>query len=506
MKKNGFLTKRVIAFLLAAVMVLPLAACGDDSSNSGDGNTQSETPTANPSSDDQNTSDDANEPDEPAASEYDFGGRVVRIGCYYDLTPDPEANSIEAALAERIAFVEENYNCKIEFLTIEGDFISEYVTSVLAGDPICDIAYARTRDVVPSLIEGGIAYPVSDLGVFDFDAYKWRQDVSDAGTYKGKTYCWLLKDPEIRYGIFWNKTLFEQYGLPDLYELMENGEWTWDKLKEIAMAGNQDTDTDGTIDIYGFNARENLPWCFISSNGVNVVEQTASGLTMNLDNPAIVEALTALQDFTTTVDYKNSIDWSSEGWDSMITGFRDGNYMMCLEEYWISYGYLTSADSPMQDDWGWVPFPKGPSATDWSCYGKENGCRFMLNGIEDPATVALIYDLITDLADTDEEWDNLVEDKLEGWADDGQTVENVAYIYNNGLSNISILEGYTKIRDVVNSMFNEISSGASTPQTAIETYKSQIENEIADAANHDYNADMQDIVDAAAEAEEEADE
>ena len=119
----------------------------------------------------------------------------------------------------------------------------------------------------------------------------------------------------------------------------------------------------------------------------------------------------------------------------------------------------------------------------------------MLNGIEDPATVAQIYDLITDLADTDEEWDNLVEDKLEAWSDDAQTVENVAYIYNNGLVDISILEGYSDVKNVVNKMFDEVANGTSTPQTAIETYESQIQNAINDASKHDYKGDMQQMVD-----------
>lgn len=418
--------------------------------------------------------------------EYDFGGRVVRIGSYYDMTPDPEENALEAALAERIAFVEENYNCKIEFLEITGDYVDEYVTSVLAGDPVCEIGYVITHNLLPSLIEGGIAYPVSDLGVIDFDDYKWRSDVVEAGYYKGKNYGWLLKDPEIRYGVFWNKTLFEQYGLPDLYELVENGEWTWDKLKEIAIAGNQDLDNDGTVDIHGFACRENLPWNFIYSNGMDIVEKTEDGMNIDLSGEGVIEALTALQDFTSTVSYRNSIDWSTESWDVMVTDFRDGKEMMLLDEFWISYAYLND----MSDDWGWVPFPMGPQATDWSSYGKEHGGRFMLNGIENPEEVALIYDLITDLADTEDEWDILVEDKLDNWANDMDTVDYVSYIYNNNLGIINSINGFSELYSAVNGMFNEVMNGSMTPQTAIETYQSQIDAAIEDIGNHDYEADM----------------
>lgn len=481
MKKS--FTKRIVGALLAVSMVLTCSACTKTPAST----TSTSEPVASVSEKTPEV------PSDPVIEEpkYDFGGRVLRIGSYYDMTPDPEKNAIEAALAERIKFVEENYNCKIEFIEIPGDYVAEYVTSVLAGDPICDIGYAVTTKVLPSLIEGGIAYPVSDLGVFDFNEYKWRSDVVNAGYYKGKNYTFLMKDPEIRYGIFWNKTLFDKYNLPDLYELYEKGEWTWDKFKEVAIAGNQDTDNDGNIDIWGFNERENLGWCYLYSNGAYVANKTDSGMTIDLSDPKVVEALTAMQDFTTSVNYQHG--WLGD-WKAQFLNFREGTVCMCLEEFWISYSYLTKAGEEMVDDWGWVPFPKGTSATDWSCYGKENGCRFMLNGIEDPEQAALIYDLITDIADTTDEWDDLLEDQLESWADDAKTVENVSYIYNNKIAQINSVNGFGDLNNAINSLISDVANGSLTPQSAIEKYQSQIDAAIADLANHDYDADMQAMV------------
>lgn len=456
MKKKSF---RVIAMFLCVLMLFSLVGC-----------------------------DKKGQDKKKGEQKYDFGGRVVRIGSYYDMTPKAEDSALKAARAERIKYVEDNYNCKIEFVAIDGDYVSKYITSVLAGDPICDIGYVVTDKLMPSLIEGGIAYPISDLNVIDFDNYKWRQDVSMGCEYKGKNYGLLPMDPEIRYGIFWNKTLFEKYNLPDLYELYKNDEWTWDKLKEIAIAGNIDTDNDGTYDIHGFNARENLEWNYIYSNGAKIANKTDKGLEVKINDPRVVEALTAFQDFTTNVDYLTGWlgDWQSEIWD-----FRDGKSMMCLEEYWISYGYLTKKDTGMTDEWGWVPFPKGPSATDWSCYGKEFGVRFMLRGIEKPEEVALIYDLITDVADSKDEMYELYEAQLEKWSVDAQTVKNVQNMNVNGCGIINPINGYSMITSVTGKMFDEIKKGLITPQTAIETYESQIVAAIKDSENYDYNADMQ---------------
>ncbi len=489
------MVRKMLAAALAATMTLALAGCGDTGTSQAPASTSASASTStskteasvSTSTETSTSVSEETKVDEPT---YDFGGRTFRIGSYYDMTPDPNKGALEAALAERIAEVESKYNCKIEFVDLGGDYVADYVTSVLAGDPVCDVGYVITHKLLPSLIEGGIAYPLSELDALDLSEYKWRADVVEAGTYKGKQYAMLLKDPEIRYGIFWNKTLFDKYGLPSLYDLVDKGEWTWDKFQEIANLGNQDTDGDGEIDLYGFNARENLAWCFLYSDGAYVCEKTADGIKVDLSDPKVVEALTGLQTFTQNVKFRDAIDWSYEGWDSFIKDFRDGKYCMCLEEFWISYAYLNKEDG-MQDDWGWVPFPKGPSAKGWSCYGKENGARFILNGVENPQDVALVYDLITDLADTEEEWDDLMEDKLDNWCDDAKTKELVASIYNNKLSVINGVNGFGDLNGTINEMIGKVSSGELTPQVALDTYASAIQTAIDDIKNHDYNADMQ---------------
>lgn len=476
--------KRVFALSLCMTLVFGMTACSNKKT-SGEKETATEAKaTEAPAVTREATATPVPTEAVPEEPKYDFGGRTVRIGSYYDMTPDPESSALKEALAERIDFVEQNYNCKIEFLDLGGDYLNQYITSVLAGDPVCDIGYVMTYKLLPSLIEGGIAYPISDLGVMDFDEYKWRSDCVEAGYYKGKNYGMLMKDPEIRYGIFWNKTLFAKYGLPDLYELYDKGEWTWDKFKEIAIAGNVDSNGDGEYDIYGFNERESFDWCYLYSNGANISKKTDDGIQIDLSDQKVIEALTALQSFKADVPHLSG--WLGD-WQSQIWSFRDGGSLMCLEEFWISYAYLNE----MEDDWGFVPFPKGPSATDWSCYGKEFGTRFMLNGIDKPEEVAQIYDLITDIAETEEEWDELLEAQLEIWSDDAKTVEIVSDIYSRGLSIINPVKGFSTLESAINTMFGDVKNSTLTPQTAIETYKSQIDAAIADIANYDYDAEMQ---------------
>ena len=464
--------RKLTATLLALSLMGGLTGCGTS--------TPTEENNTTPPAQNQVTEEPQKEVEEEV--QYDFGGRVVRIGSYYDMTPNPENSIFQEALAERISFVEENYNCDIEFVNLGGNFVDQYVTSVLAGDPVVDVGYMLSYRLLPAMIEGGIAYPISDLSVFDFSQPKWDQVAVESGTYKGKNYALRVKEARAEYGIFWNKTLFEQAGLPDLYELYEKGEWTWDKFKEIAIAGNQDTNNDGETDIWGFNQRENLVWSFMNSNNAEAITKTADGVEVNLNSKEASEALEAYADFMLNVPHLQG--WLGD-WQSQIFSFRDGQSLMCYEAWWISGGYLKE----MADEWGYVPFPKGPSATGYTSYGKEADPLMMLNGIEKPEEVAQILDLIYDVYETPEEWEESAIAIFEAQATDANAVEICLELSDK--IKISPLMGFTDLNTLINDMLNEIASGASTPQTALETYQSAINKALEDLKAHDYDADMQ---------------
>lgn len=472
--------KRILALLLSVAMVASLSACGGEKTAPKEDST-----TTSATTEEDTTAKEETPVEEEEEVTYDFGGRVVRIGSYFDMTPNPDGNVFEAAFAKRIEFVEENYNCDIEFVVVGDDYIDSYVTSVLAGEPVCDVGYILSYKLLPSLIEGGIAYPISDLGVVDFSSPWYNQPSVEAGTYKDKIYTMGMTGADVQYGIFFNKTLFERYSLPDLYELYESGEWTWDKFKEIAIAGNQDTNGDGENDIWGFNQRENLIWSFMASNGAEAVKKTSTGIELALDSKEAVEALDYYADFMLNVDHLQG--WLGD-WTSQIQSFRDGQSMMCYEAWWISYGFLKE----MQDEWGFVPFPKGPSGKEYVSYGKEASPYMMLNGIDKPEEVATIVDLIFQIFETPEEWNDAIQSKFEAEATDAQAVDVCMEIMPK--VSISPLMGFTELNTLINEMLESIGKGEQTPQTALEANKSALDAAIQDIQNKDYEAEMQEYL------------
>ncbi len=421
----------------------------------------------------------------------DFGGRVFKIGAWWDRTPVEGKTEWDDAFAQRIKEVEDEANCKIEFVTV-ADTDQAYVTTTLAGDPVCDIATALTWNLLPGYIQGGIAYPLSDLASFDFESEKWLTSAINFGKYKGKRYTMDLKsatDNCVRFGVFYDKRIFNEQGLPDLEELYKNGEWTWDKMLEIAKAVNTDFNGDGEIDTYSIGC-EAFMWNFIYSNGGNVFTNDDGTVSATgFEAPQVVEAM----DFC--AKFQSELANSIFPYDSADT-FKMGVLAMGVLEWWNSQNFSSISNAPMMDEYGWVPFPCGPSANGvYYSYGKELSPYFMLSSVQNPQDVAWAFNAITDYADSEEQWNDWLYSVVETWAGDADTVDNIMAMVESGNVIINPLVGYSDLYNVVQDMFKEVAEGSLTTQVALETYSNQITEAVKTANERDYTGEYQDMFD-----------
>ncbi|MGF7142973.1 hypothetical protein HNQ56_001395 [Anaerotaenia torta] len=480
--------QKVISVLCILAMVIAMFTGCKKEKSTNDANTDASKPNENAEI---VTGDISADEEETLEGKYDFGGRVFKIASWWDITPKEGVNEQTDAYIERIKTIEDAWNCKIEWVTVN-DTSSTYITSTLSGEPVADIVRVLSYDLLPGFIEGGIAYPLSDLKAFNFDDYKWIDSVTNYGTYKGKVYCMDIKmsdDNAVRYGVFYNKSMFEDYNLPDLGELYANDEWTWDKMLEIAKQVVTDVDGDGVTDIYPVGG-EYYMYNLIASNGADIVARTdTAAVVQNLNDPKVIEAL----DFGAKLNSEVLIGTGDAG-----AQFRDGQIAMAVLEWWQSGNFYTKDGiRQMNDNWAWVPFPKGPSATEYYSYGREISPYIMLKTCENPEDVAIVFNAITDFAESDEQWDEWLETKVEVQADDAATVNHVVEMINKANTLINPLQGFSNIFSLVNTMFDEVWNKTSTSQVALEAYASSITTAVEDAQNTDFNANYQALVEAA---------
>jgi ABC-type glycerol-3-phosphate transport system substrate-binding protein len=298
----------------------------------------------------------------PALAQYDFGGRTVRIVTHdmsrEGLWGDPYANA-------HFEEIEEQFNVKIEIVAMHydnGSIIEDLQQGLLAGTAD-GIYYVKVGDAYQYANEG-FFYPLTNVNIQPslFDQIIDEEVL----TYRGERYFFSpttanivqlatrarAQQPDFEC-IVWNKTLFEQLGLPNLYELVENGEWTWEKFKEIAIQATRDLDGDGQTDLWGYSPYAS-PWGFpraanwLVTNGASVVERDENGrMVFALDSPAALEALNFYQELELLgVVYKDM-----PGYQAIVNDL----VAMAIIRPWTLY-----IIEEFEDDLGVVPLPKGP--------------------------------------------------------------------------------------------------------------------------------------------------
>src|SRR5690554_856168 len=209
-----------------------------------------------------------------SGEKYDFGGRTITYSAWWDLRPDPGVSEEMERQARRVAEVEKKYNVKIDYVNVPwAEYLGRYISTIMAGDSMADIVRVEAEWFYPTLLLNNFCTNLSDLGAFDFSREKFEPVSVSLGTYRGKVYAYETGRLYPRGVLFWNKSMFEREGLPNLYEIFFNYEWTWDKMLEFTKVLTKDTDGDGVIDQWGIGgANQRLERALVISNNACYID------------------------------------------------------------------------------------------------------------------------------------------------------------------------------------------------------------------------------------------
>ncbi len=268
--------KKIISLLLALALlcgVAALASCGDGSKTTTAGTeetldtgTQTEGTTAKFEFSDPLAGDTSiGHQKLPGFEHIDFGGKIFTFeailnradwNCYEVAVIDEDASdSLSMAITRRNDTICELYNCGIEQVSnAEGILTNDFATEQ------CHIDIATGMASIPSLGSGNW-YNFHSLGV-DLNNPWWDQGFVNDVTVDNRLYAIIgdfsLTSFDSTWVMFYNKEVLDQNEKTrgtDLYELVDNGEWTIDKFTELVQKAKQDDGdqvmSTGTADIYG---------------------------------------------------------------------------------------------------------------------------------------------------------------------------------------------------------------------------------------------------------------
>ncbi|MBN2510061.1 MAG: extracellular solute-binding protein [Spirochaetales bacterium] len=400
------------------------------------------------------------------ASDMDLGGRVLTYMAWWD-----PASTDEVWLS-KLAFLEEQYNFKLETRN-SGDWQGHHddlLASIAAGDPVADYVYID-QGFFPGFVSEQLLEPVEGYGI-DFSQPHYHQGKREAFTLKGHEYS--IKDQFIEPSAGWwfNKSLLDREGQPDIYELQRNGEWTWDKMLEIAKAVTRDLDGDGNIDQWGF-AEDPLhvaAMALIAGNGANILDDGKFGLA----SPAAIEALQFYQDLNIKHKVVGMRPEDSE-WNWAYHEFGAGKVAFLPFFFWAS----DSQFGTPEDEIGWALFPAGPKGGMTSVYYPNNTVVVPV-GVKDVKTVLQVWDQLwkphPDFIDPDEDPFSWLYTKFY----DIESVEETQRMMSVGGKFTTFTHELFGLKTTWESLPLPILKGEKSPQVAVEEAQPIFEGKIAD--------------------------
>ena len=381
-----------VTLLLLLAAVFALAGCGPSSTT--------ETPSPSPTA------------GAPARENFIKAGDTYRILIWNNGSENDYVLNNQSARAqnirERWEDYQQQYGITVTYIASPGDnWLSEAQTSAAAFEPMCDILHCGGPFTIPLLYgyagnPGSILTALSDYAeAGDFsDSEYW--DVSgqeNVGTLGGKHY--FAIPLETGFGLvgfnqvtFFNKDILQNngYTAEDMYTMSAEGNWTFDKFRDIAKdCTNADKGIYGTLIAQNGMAVLSL----ITANGGSVLTPGEDGVPQfTADSDKSMKAINYFLDMCKNDKSVLTDNFVSQQEASL---FKAGSVAMML----TYANRVTEGEGPRkgaiyQDEtlkYGIVLPPKGPDAQDYMSDKNWSTPYSVFKGHENPAGVVQCLNL-----------------------------------------------------------------------------------------------------------------
>ena len=407
--------KKLIACIVALLMLIPLMAACEGSSNDN-------------SKDSSGNASNLENSDAIKTEIKDMGGREFNVLCWdwgagsasilgYTgeiMYAEENPSAVDEAKKLVVDYVEETYNC-----TINGEktnktsiptTLKNQVTSGLHYYDIVFDSISTTATMVPERI-------ILDLNTvpnIDLSDPWWDQNAVKDLSIAGKVYfaCGDINtyDDQGTWCMLFNKTLKSKLGIEeDFYQLVKDNKWTFDKFVEICKSDiTANTNGDSTLDekdTWAFGTELYNIYVHLVGAGLKIAEKDADDLpylTVEKEPQATFAILTKVLEFYNdeqTVMVANTPKYEGKGfpnvWEATVhKAFIEGRelFYMC--------GLINSASfRVMEDEFGILPIPKYTETQDRYYHTVSVGnssCMSIPEGTTDVADVGLIITAIAE--------------------------------------------------------------------------------------------------------------
>ena len=293
--------KKLLAVLLAALMIAPLfAACGESETNSDAQNAGSGQTSASDAAPGAETEEPeitrANYPD-TLPSDLDFNGTTLNISTFgldncvkYDAQGELNGDVALDAVYNRNITVEDRLNVKLNFIIGSSDwggFPGEVLKVLQAGTDDYDMVMEESSRLFEQSIQGYYRDFLT-LEYVDLDQPWWYSDMMEESQLDNTKRFFLNGDIclTVLFGastMYFDKPLYTDYfgDVNQLYDAVLDGTWTYDKFADICRQVYTDANGDGKADdgdVMGFRYEQwGIPNYMSMSTGLTYITRDEEG-------------------------------------------------------------------------------------------------------------------------------------------------------------------------------------------------------------------------------------
>ena len=305
----------------------------------------------------------------------DLGGYVFKVADYDRERWDykPGASAFGDMVIQRNKYVESRFNCKIELIQVDpGSFFTQVQPKIMAGDKFADVIMP-TMWGFGKFVSADILADISTVPHLKLDQPYWVQAVTELTTVNGKIHGVaneICNHHNLQWGIYFNKRIINELGLENPYQLVREKKWTFEKLREMAKLAVKDLNGDNIMDQndrYGFAGSEgDLVNAMFTSAGFKMLDTDENGKVQYvMNNPKAIDFINLMKQIIRTdgLFYPKKPE---QDWMAHYEAFKAGRVLF--------FSYLSGMEElrDMEDDWGFVPMPMGPGATDYTGWVDHN--------------------------------------------------------------------------------------------------------------------------------------
>ena len=362
---------RIAAFLLAALALVPavMTSCGSDSTTSTD-TKDAATEAVTEANTEPVDALEARKLVDDGVATTDYKGASFRIVTSdgqdgYYIVDSETGDVVDDAIFRRNSKVQERFNINMEIVYSAGYAdTAKHITSVVsAGDDAIDLVAMHVIEC-GKLAINGMFLNWYDIPSVNFDQPWWSESTKRDLSYNGVAPLavgdFIVTATSGTYCTYYNKTLGADYDLPNMYDVVNEGKWTFDYIVSTAKDIYADLNGNGSADaedLYGYascgrSAMDAFLWAFNNPVFTRDGDKLVYTYKSNKINDIVAKLVNTFSSYEGI-----STDFSG-GWNYGINAFSNSRALFATGNLGSSLWALAD----MEDDFAFLPYPKWDEA------------------------------------------------------------------------------------------------------------------------------------------------